>query len=347
MKRAVIFIILAALTAVSGFSQSDLQTIAIVNLIKTEPITVKQLRSEVEMMEKAAKVKLNADQRKQVLDGMINERLVVQAAERDKIVVSDNEVNQQLQQLRSALAQNMGRQPTDAEFAQAIKNEFNMELQAYRDQIRRQLVVQKYLMTKKGDLLNSVKAPTEQEIQAEYTIRRSELLRPEIVRLSVIQVPYGSDAAARTKAKDLANKLIKEIGTNPSKFDEVSARSGAPNSGFQAGDAGYLPKNQEARTRVGSKFMDTAFSLKQGQVSSLIEGNDGFQIIKVTENYSEKILELYDFVQPGSRVTVKDYIGQGLLNQRQQEVFTQASQEIVNELRKGKDFRIQTNLLNW
>jgi len=347
MKRAVIFIILTALTAVSGFSQSDLQTIAIVNLIRTEPITVKQLRSEVEMMEKAAKVQLNPDQRKQVLDGMINERLVVQAAERDKIVISDNEINQQLQQLRTVLAQNMGRQPTDAEFAQAIKNEFNMEPQAYRDQIRRQLIVQKYLMAKKGDLLNSVKAPTEQEIQSEYTIRRSELLRPEIVRLSVIQVPYGANAAARTKAKELANNLLKEIGANPSKFDEVSARSGAPNSGFQAGDAGYLPKNQEARTRVGSKFMDTAFSLKQGQVSSLIEGNDGFQIIKVTENYSEKILELYDFVQPGSRVTVKDFIGQGLLNQRQQEVFAQASQEIVNELRKGRDFRIQNNLLNW
>jgi parvulin-like peptidyl-prolyl isomerase len=347
MKRAVIFIFLTALTAISSFSQSDLQTIAIVNLIRTEPITVKQLRSEVEIMEKAAKVQLNPEQRKQVLDGMINERLVVQAAERDKIVVSDNEVNQQLQQLRAMLAQNIGRQPTDAEFTQAIRNEFGMEPQAYRDQTKRQLIVQKYLMAKKGDLLNSVKAPTEQEIQSEYIVRRSELLRPEIVRLSVIQVPYGSDAAARSKARELANNLLKEISSNPSKFDEVSMRSGSPNSGFKAGDAGYLPRNQQARTRVGDKFMDIAFSLKQGQVSSLIEGTDGFQIIKVTENHSEKILDLYDFVEPGSRVTVKDFIGQGLLNQRQQAVFAQASQEIVNELRAGRDFKIQNNLLNW
>jgi len=347
MKKAVIFIFLIALTAVFGFSQSDLQTIAVVNLIRTEPITVKQLRSEVEMTEKATKTQLSPELRKQVLDGMINERLVIQAAERDKIVVSDNEINQQLQQLRAVLAQNIGRQPTDAEFAQAIRNEFGMEPQVYRDQTRRQLIVQKYLMAKKGDLLNSIKAPTEQEIQEEYVVRRSELLRPEIVRLSVIQVPYGADSAARIKARELANSLIKEIGSNPSKFDEVSMRSGAPNSGFKAGDAGYLPRNRQGRTRVGKKFMDIAFSLKQGQVSSLIEGVDGFQIIKVTENHSEKILELYDFVEPGSKVTVRDLIGQELLNQRQQTVFAQASQEIVNELRAGRDFKIQNNLLNW
>jgi parvulin-like peptidyl-prolyl isomerase len=301
----------------------------------------------VELLEKTARVKLNVDQRKQVLDGMINERLVVQAAERDKIVVSDNEVNQQLQQLRNILAQNIGRQPTDEDFAKAIKDEFGMELQAYRDQTRRQLIFQKYLMAKKGDLINSVKQPTDQEIQTEYIFRKSELLRPEIVRLSVIQVPYGPDAAARTKARDLANNLVREIGTNPSKFDEVSARSAAPNSGYQAGDAGYVPQNQEARGRLGDKFMTAAFSLSQGQVSPLIEGVDGFQIIKVTENHSGKILELYDPVQPGSRVTVRDVIGQDLFNKRQQNVLMQASQDVFNDLRVGRDFRIQNNLLNW
>jgi len=347
MKKAVFFIILAALTAVSGFSQSGLQTVAIVNLIRSEPITVGQLRTEVELMEKTARVQLSKTQRMQVLDGMINERLVIQAAERDKIIVSDNEVNQHLQQLRSLLAQNIGRQPTDAEFAQAVKNEFNMEVQAYRDQVRRTLIIQKYMMAKKGDLLNSVKMPTEQEILTEYNVLRSELLRPETVRFSMIQIPYGPDAASRTKARELGNNLIKEIGSNPSKFDEVSARSVTPNSGYMAGDAGYLPRNQEARELVGQEFMNTAFSLRQGQVSPLIEGNQGFQIIKITENYSQKILELDDVFQLGSKATVRDFIGQRLLNQRQQNVYTQASQEIASELRSGKSFQIYENNLNW
>ena len=347
MKKAVIFIILTVLTAGSGFSQSGLQTVAIVNLIRSEPITVGQLRAEVEMMEKAARVQLTKTQRMQVLDGMIIERLVIQAAERDKIVVSDNEVNQYLQQLRSLLAQNIGRQPTDAEFAQAVKNEFNMEVQAYRDQVRRELIRQKYIMAKKGDLLNSVKIPTEQEIQTEYNVLKSELLRPETVRFSMIQVPYGNDAASRSKARELANNLIKEIGSNPSKFDEVSARSGAPNSGYVAGDAGFLPRNQETRELVGQEFMNAAFSLRQGQVSSLIEGKQGFQIIKITENYSQKILELDDIFQLGTKTTVRDFIGQNMINQRQQNVYLQAFQEIGSELKSGKSFQIFENNLNW
>jgi parvulin-like peptidyl-prolyl isomerase len=221
-----------------------------------------------------------------------------------------------------------------------------MTLQAYRDQTRKQLIFQKYITTKKGDLINSIKMPTEQEIQAEYVLRRSELLRPEIVNVSAIFIAYGPDTSSRSKARDLANKLIKEIGSNPSKFDEVLALSRSPNSGYQS-DTGYLFRNQETRGRVGEKLMDAAFSLKQGQVSQLIEGLEGFQIIKVTENYAEKILELYDFVQPGSKATVRDLIGQDLFNKRQQNILMQASQELFNELRKGRDFKIQNNLLNW
>jgi len=347
MKRLIFFVCLSLFLAVSAFSQSNLQSVATVNLIRTEAITVGQLKNEVERMEKSTNRTLTRDERRQVLDVIINERLCLQAAERDRISISENEINQQVQQLRNVLAQQLGRQPTDAEFAQAIMNESGLEVNAFREQLRRQMIVQKYLMSKKGDLINSIKRPTDEEIAAEYNILRTQLVRPQTVRFSMIQVPYGSDNAARTRARELANRLAAEIGTNPSKFDEVSARSVAPNSGYQAGDAGYLPLNPEARNVVGQNFLNVAFSLNQGQVSGLIEGLQGFQIIKVTENYAERTLELHDIFQLGTRATVRDYIGQGLLNQRQQAVLAQASQELVTELRAGRSFQIIENNLNW
>jgi len=346
MKRIIFFVSLTFL-AVSAFSQSDLKPVATVNLIKTEPITVRQLRSEVERMEKASGRPLTQDERRQVLDVIINERLCLQAAERDKVNITENEVNQQIQQLRGTLAQQLGRQPTDAEYAQAVMNESGLDVNAFREQLRRQMIVQKYLMSKKGTLINSIKMPTDEEITAEYNVLKAQLVRPKTVRFSMIQVPYGPDNASRTKARELANKLAAEIGTNNSRFDEVSARSVAPNSGYQAGDAGYLPLNPEARNVVGQKFMDTAFSLNQGQVSGLIEGLQGFQIIKITENYAERNLEMHDILQLGTRITVRDYIGQGLLNQRQQAILAQASQELVTELRAGKSFQIIESNLNW
>jgi len=346
MKR-IIFLVLGLLTAISGFAQAGLQPAATVNLIRTEPITVGQLRTEVDRMEKAANRTLNSAERLQVLDVIINERLVLQAAERDRVLLSDNELNQQIQQIRQTMAQQIGRQPTDAEFAQAVMNESGLDLPTFRDQFRRQMIVQKYLMAKKGDIIQGVKAPTEEEIAAEYVLRKTELVRPDTIRFNMIQVPYGSDAAARARARTLADSLSREINNDPSKFDEVVSRSVAPNSGFQAGDAGYLPRNAEARQVAGQAFMDAAFALRQGQVSRVIEGQQGFQIIKVTENYASKQLELTDIAQLGSRMTVRDYIGQMLLNQRQQAALQRASEELVTELRSGRTFQVFENNIKW
>jgi len=339
MKRRLLFVILGSLIAVSGFTQSDLQPAATINLIRTEALTVRQLRAEVERRQVVS--------RQQILDLMINERLVLQAAERDRIIVTENEVNQQIQQLRNNMAQQIGRQPTDAEFAEAVRNESGLDVNAFREETRKQMIAQKYLMTKKADLINTIRRPTDEEIQMEYYILRSQLVRPETVRFSMIQIPYGPDATSKARARGLAETLLREIGSNPSKFDEVAARSVAPNSGYVAGDASYLPRNSEARDALGQNFMNIAFSLNQGQVSGLIEGVPGYQIIKITENHAQRNLELYDIIQHGTNVTVRDYVGQKLLSERQQAIYKQASEEIVTELRAGRSFQIFENNLNW
>jgi len=347
MKRLTLFLLLITLIAAAVFAQSDLQPAATIRLTREEPITVRQLRTEVDRLQTATGQTLTVAQRREVLDHMINERLVLQAAARDRVTVTENEVNQQIQQLRAVLAQNIGRQPTDAEFAQAVRNEYNMEVNTFREQLQRQLLVQKYLLTSKGIIINSVRVPTEQEITEQYNLVRTQLVRPETVRFNMIMVPFGADAASRTAARQTADRLHREIGSNPSKFDELSARGAAPNSGYQAGDAGFIPRNQEARNAIGQNLLDAAFSTRQGQVSNVIEGLQGFCIIKVTENHAQKNLELDDIFQLGTRMTVRDYIGQMMLNERQQAALLQASEELVAELRAASTIRINENNLNW
>ncbi|MCL2128119.1 MAG: SurA N-terminal domain-containing protein, partial [Treponema sp.] len=172
MKRLLFFILLSSFFAALAFAQADLQPAAIVNLTKSEPITVKQFRTEVERMEKSTRRTLNDKERRDVLDVMINERLAIQAAEKDKITISENEITQQINQLKTQMVQAIGRQPTDAEFATAIKNETGLELPAFRDQVRRQLVVQKYLMSKKQSTIENIKIPSEDEISNTYGLTK-------------------------------------------------------------------------------------------------------------------------------------------------------------------------------
>jgi len=347
MKHTVFLVLFLFFLATFGFAQADLQPAAIVNLTKSEPITVKQFRTEVERVEKSLRRSLSEKERRDVLDSLINEKLAIQAAEKDKIVVSESEVNQQINQLKNQMVQALGRQPTDAEFAAAIKNETGMEFSAFRDQARRQLTTQKYLMSKKQSSFENIKVPTDADITSAYNLTKSQFVRPDTVRFSMIQIEYGPDAASKTKAKELADKLNKEINSSPTKFDEVVLRGQTPNSGFQAGDGGYLPRNMDAAQVVGQDFITTAFNLKQGEVSKLMEGIRGYQIIKVTETYAQKNLELDDIFQLGSRVTVRNYIGNSLLQERQMEALTKATQELVAELRAGKTFQVFEKNLNW
>ena len=180
-----------------------------------------------------------------------------------------------------------------------------------------------------------------------YNLHRTRFVRPDTVRLSMIQVPFGENAASKTRAKDQADRLLKEIGTSPSRFDEVVLRGEAPNSGYQSGDYGYLPRNPEAVQVVGQEFLNKAFSLKQGEISNVIEGQLGYHIIKITETYAMKNLELDDIFQLGTRATVRDFIANGLLQQKQMEVLGAATEELVNELRAGRTFQIFEKQLNW
>lgn len=346
MKRIALFALFFVFCAVFGFAQANLQPAAIINLTKREPITVAQFRVEVERMEKAAVAagrSLSDNDKKQILNAMIDERLLFQAAERDKVTVAENEINQRIQQLRAVANQQAGRQVTDAEFSVAIRDQTGMDMSAFREQLRKQVILEKYLLFKNPNLADGIKPPTEAEILTMYNFSKSQLVRPDTVRITMIEIAHGND---QIKARELANRLYNEIGSSPSKFDEVAARAQSPNSGYQAGDIGYLPHNNEARQMVGDEFLGVAFALKQGEVSRLINGSRSYQIIKITESFSMKILGLDDIIldtrhpETGGPLLVREAIRFSLFQEKQQAALTQATDALRTELRAGKSFEI-------
>jgi parvulin-like peptidyl-prolyl isomerase len=343
MKRFGFLFLIGVFTVGMIFAQNEMQTVATVRLTKTEPITVKQLQNEVALMETQAKRPLSADEKNQVLEELINQRLVLQAAERDKVTVSDGELSQQIDRLRASLAQNLGRQPTETEFAQAVRSQFNLDMPTFREQVRRQAIMERYLLFKNPNLQSSSIVPTAQEIQDFYDLNKASLVRPDTVRLSRIQVPFGDD---KVKAKSLADSLAREIGASPAKFDEVALRQ-SRDTGFVAGDAGYLPKIPQGEQAVGAEVLRTAFSLKQGQVSGLVEGLRAYQILKVTESYEQKQLTLDDVYDLESKMTVRQYINSGLSQNKQIAAIAEAQQQLYDELRKGDPFTIDRRYLPW
>jgi parvulin-like peptidyl-prolyl isomerase len=348
MKRF-IGVVFCLLLSGGLFAQTDTRPAAEVRLIRTkaEVITVAQLKTAVETQEKTLGYSLTQEQRRQLLDTMIDEKLILQAAERDRVTISELELEQGIQVLKNQLTSQLGRAPTDAEFASTVRSQLGMEMPAFRVQLRQRLLLEKYITSKKETLLRTFKEPTETEIATAYAVNKAQFIRPDTVRFSLIMVPITS-AAEKPKAKELADRLIRDIGSNASKFDEAVMRGQSTSSaGYRAGDGGYLPLNSQARQMLGADFINTAFSLKQGEVSKLIESASGYYIIKITEMYSQKFLTLDDILQLGSRVTVRQYISVNLAQEKQQALFDKAVQELTAELRAGSPFQIYENNIVW
>ena len=93
MKKYIISLFVVFILSLGISAQTNLQPIAEVNLSSRTPITLGQLKTRVSALEKEIGRKMTFEERKQTLDGLINERLIVQAAEKDGIKIMDSEVN--------------------------------------------------------------------------------------------------------------------------------------------------------------------------------------------------------------------------------------------------------------
>ncbi|MDR2468432.1 MAG: peptidyl-prolyl cis-trans isomerase [Spirochaetaceae bacterium] len=341
------------------FGQNDLQTVATVRLTKTEPITVKQLKNEVDSIEKMTGRSLTVAERREVLDSMINQRLALQGAERDRISVSDAEVNQQMNEFRGQLSGQLGRAPSDSEFADAVKQQTGMDMPAFRDRYKRQLIMQKYLLDKKGDVFKALKPPTEAEVKAFYTKNSSEFVQPETVEFAALMVPYKTDSE-KASARNDANKLLREINNSAMSFDEKVLQGRTPNMAYKSATGQLMPRNAP---NMPDDFIETAFKLEQGKVSGLLDVSTGplhgFFIIKVTGKYPQKILNMDDIILnvppelqmqlQGRPLTVRMFIQANLTQKKQQDALAKAQEELVADLRKGQPppYSINEQFLNY
>jgi parvulin-like peptidyl-prolyl isomerase len=352
MKRLFFTILFLAAGFPVLFAQNEAQTVAIIELIKKEPITVRQLKAELTPLEQARGRPYSAAERRAALDELANQRLILQAAERDRIAVSESEIDAAL---RESLSQQSGRALTDAEYAQAMQ-QLGANAAAVRQNVSKQLLMQKYLMSKKQAQINAVRQPTDEDVLNWFNLNKAKMVRPDMVRLNLISVPYGPDSASKVRAKGIADRLAREIGGSASKFDEAvlkgratgTGNGSAPESSYVSTRGFYVSRTEEVQQAVGERFLTVAFSLEQGAVSPLIENDLAYQFIKVTEVYPQKSLELDDIMDPANPVLVRQYIRQGIMTERFQVAVDQALKELIDDLRKSRNaVTIYEQYLNW
>lgn len=358
MKRfALTFLALFITSAL--FAQADLQVLAVVKLNKNESITVKQLKTRIEAYQKQRGSVLSLDDRKKVLDAMVQEKLVIQAATKAGISIPDSTVEQYFLQ---SVSQSIGKNITEQEFEQIVKSQTNLSLDEYMKQqsgmsvsdyktyLKNQLIAQQYIVSQRQKELQSV-SPSDEEIRSFYELNKTSFVWTDMFKMFLVIVPKENDAeAARVKANDLYESLKnKKITVN-----QLTVDSKKEKSGFQAGDV-LVNKSQVSAQQLGISYADLLelFKNEKGYISTIVEQETNFQFFTILKKFDAKMLALSDVVQPETTVTVYDYIKQSLGQQKQMEYLTNAANEIatgldteVNVERKKKDAELD-KLLNW
>lgn len=360
MKRFIVTAALLLSMAVSVFAaSSDLTPLVVVKLNGSETITVKTLKDRVGLWVKMNGLKeATLEQKKAILDNLVYEKLVAQAAAKDGLSIPDTQIDQSF---LNTMGQSFGQQfsnesqlsdflkkQTGKTLSEYIKEMTGYSLSDYKAYLKNSILVQQYVYTKKQDDIKKVSA-TDQEIRDAYSMNKATFVWSDMIKLFLVIVPKENDAAT---AKKKAEKMLKDYTKKPSTAEDAIKNDGDNGKAYQAG---YMLMTTQQAQQLGwaSDKVVELFGRKKGYISELSETSVDYQFYAVKEKYAAKMLSIDDIIQPESTTTVYDYIKQSLTSQKQSQYFGQAAQDLSKSLdTKANVDRKKTGdaldkLLNW
>jgi peptidyl-prolyl cis-trans isomerase SurA len=213
----------------------------------------------------------------QVLQTMINEKLIVATAIEDSVTVSDEEVQQQLDAVIQQRVQQYG---SEARLEEMYGIPLSRIKREYRDEMRKNILSQKLQQQRFG---------TAQigrfEVEEFYHTYKDSLPRvPEEVELAYIFIrpKFSQNARAATRAK--MQTLLDSIRAGAD-FGALARRhSQDPGSAPQGGDLGLVRRGQFVK-----EFESAVFSLSEGQISRIVETQFGLHIIQLLERRGDAV----------------------------------------------------------
>jgi len=164
--------------------------------------------------------------------------------------------------------------PSDAEIEAFYKDSANAKLfeQAENAQIQ-------YLVLDVNALKAGVTV-SEDDLRNYYKENASRYNVAEERRAShiLIKADKSASAADKAKAKAKAEELLAQVRKNPGQFAELAKKNSQDEgSAVNGGDLDFF-----GRGAMVKPFEDAAYSLKQGEISNVVESDFGYHIIQLT-----------------------------------------------------------------
>lgn len=347
MKRTRTIALVGALMLLAGTLAAQVldRPVAIVRLTETVNIGQRELRQQVEMLERQMGRDLTEDQREEVLEAQIGDVLLNQAAARANVRVSDDDIDQAI----NAQRQSIGQPVTDAQFRQLIRDQTGLEWDEYVEEIRNRLIQEQFILQQAQDRFNTgLEEPTAREIRRVYEENAQQFTNPAMARFDHLFFDLRrTEGDEEQEARQLAASLARRLDRGNVEYQQL-LRDSLDDARYSGGDFGYIVRGDEqAVNQLGRDFVDQVLDFEEGDVSGVLESNVGLHIVRVTDRRSPRLLQLDDPLLPGESTTVRDQIEAYILNQQQQQIFQESVQEVLARLQDEAEITRYPENLDW
>lgn len=218
-------------------------------------------------------LKLQAD----VLQSMIDQKIILEMAKIDSIEIKEKEVEQALdQQIEYMISQAGGEEQAEEMLGQSLKS----LRREYRPDMRDRMITERY----QQQLLSSMTASRQEVVTFFNTFRDSLPVFPTKINLWHILIPIEagekSQGSALAKIRELRDRII-----GGEAFEDLAKQfSQDPGSAPSGGSLGLV-----RRGSLVLEFESVAFTLPINEISQPVKTSFGYHLIQPVEKQGEKI----------------------------------------------------------
>jgi peptidyl-prolyl cis-trans isomerase SurA len=270
--------------SIPNFSFAQQVLDRIIAVVGDQIILESELNTQVEMyvaqMQISLKTQKERDKlKKQLLEQMLNDKLLLIASEKDTLIqVTDKEVDEALQKQMNKIKSEF----TDEEFEAQLEAEGLTEIELkkkYREQIKNQLMIDRLVASK----LQKVSVSTK-EVRDFFEIYQDSIPdQPEAVKLSHLLLEIKTSQGTLDSLKSKSERVL-EFAKSGKDFAQLASLYSDDPTSQQGGDLGFFRRGD-----MIPKFEEMAFSLQTGEISDVIQTEFGYHIIKVEEKQGDRV----------------------------------------------------------
>lgn len=304
-----------------GANAGDNETAASVN---GKPIKMEDVERAVKQQAQGQESRLSplelASARLQVLEGLIQQEVMYQKAEKEGTVPTDEEITAEINKQKTQSGKSADQIEKDMKDA-------GMTEAALRDQVKKQLAIQKLV----DKITGKIEAPKDAEIEAFYNGNKDAFVKKRGVKLAAIVVDPSNSGEGDTTVDDQSAMLrVNEIGKKlqaGQDFSQLARENSEDQSRFQGGDLGYISEEdlrQSFPEQIAANLMDPNTPVGKMLVTRM----QGKIFILKLQDRSDKD-EAVNLDSPGVRQQVID----SLINSRKQLLAASYQAIAMNEAR--------------